>query len=181
MKLNFTVDTDDLFDQESLQIGDFESLFTAELKKAVVLEAQARVKTNKFNHFAKLCSDEVIAGIKAKLHSFLDEEIVLTNRWGEPDFIGSIEDLIKQRFDDILLRPVNDQGETLEGCSTKSKTWVEWAIQKELNETKGRIITDAKKDIERSVKKEVNEAIQRLKDSAVKKQVTDAFSEFLRK
>lgn len=180
MKLTFTVNMDDLYSEGGLV---FEDLVTKSLEKAVINNCKDGLASEKFNEFAKLTSDTIIAGIKLKMKNFLSEEISLTEGWGKPTFVGSIEDLIKKRFDEILLRPVDGSGKTLQGCTTSNtpNTWIEWMLQARVNERIKGLIESASKVIERTITTEINKKIVEIKDEALKRQVNEAFTAMLKK
>lgn len=175
MELKFTIDTDDIYEDEK----GFEYLLTDSLRREVIKNCKNGLATDEFKKFATLASDTIIAGVKLKMENFLAEEIAITERWGEKTFVGSIEDLIKKRFDDVLLRSVDDRGETIKGCTTKGKTWVEWRIGDILDKQVDNIIKRAADNIERTVRSSVKDTITKLKDGAIKKQVDDAFVKIL--
>ena len=180
MELNFSIETDDLYGENG---NDFESLFTDSLQKQIIKNCKDGLASEKFNEFAKLTSDIIIAGIKLKMENFLSEEIALTEGWGKPTFVGSIEDLMKKRFDEVLLRPVDSSGKTLHGCTTSNNpnTWIEWMLDKQVKEKISGLIENAARVIEKAITKEVNDKIIKIKDDALKRQVDEAFTTILRK
>lgn len=178
MELKFTIDTDDLYDREDTS---FEYLLTDALQKEIVKNAKTQVTSEKFAEFAQLASDTIVAGIKLKLENFLSEEIALTEGWGKPTFVGSIEDLIKQRFDDILLRPVDNNGKTLQGCTSSGQTWIEWSIEKSRKEAMEDNLKQAQYKIKQWVADSINKKLIEIKDKAIKDQVDNAFVSFLNK
>lgn len=177
MELKFAIDTDDLYGEDGI---DFESLFSDSLRRQVIKSCKGELASDKFKEFALLTSDTITAEIKLRMANFLSEEISLTEKWGKPTFVGSIEDLIKLRFDDILLRPVDGSGKTLQGCTSSEKTWIEWRIENELKETVDYKVKVAAQKIERLVQERVDKKIIEIKDSALKQQVDAAFTAILK-
>ena len=177
MELKFTIDTDDLYDEEST---NFETILTDSLRRAVVKDCKDRLATDKFKEFSDLTSEAIIAAIKLKMSNFLSEDIALTDKWGKAQFVGSIEDLIKSRFDDVLLRPVDRQGKTNQGCTTSGNTWIEWKIQDALEERFKYHFKTATTQLERYVEKLVEKKIIEIKDKAIKAEVDSAFSSMLK-
>ena len=178
MKLTFKVDVSELYNEDTG--NDFQSLFSESLTKAVIENANKKINAAEFKKFADLTSDTIVADIKLRMENFLTEEIVLTGRYGEKDFVGSIEDLIKKRFDDVLLRPVDNSGKTLQGCTSSSKTWIEWCIEGKLEKFVKDQIEAASRTIQSTIKQSVERKIVELKDSAIKKQVDSAFTDILK-
>jgi len=181
MELQLTVNTDDMFDDEGDPVRSLETLLTDALRREIVKKVKDDVASDKFSEFSKLVSDEVTAGVKTRLCNFLNEEIALTDRWGEKDFVGSIEDLIKARFDDVLLRPVDEGGQTFKGCTSSTQTWIEWKIKSQLDETQKKLVKEASGQVEHEVSRAIKEKIEEMKNGAVKKQVNDAFGNIMQK
>ena len=177
-ELKFTIDTDDLYGEDGY---NFEELLTDSLQKEVIKNCQSNITSDKFKEFARLTSDTIVAGIKLRMETFLSEDIVLADRWGKPEFIGSIEDLIKSRFDGIILRPVDSDGKTLQGCTSSGMTWIEWRIKDSLNDSLKSHIKTATRSLERTLKKLVDDKLTAIKDEGLKKQVDDAFISILKK
>ena len=177
MELKFSVDTDELY-KEGIS---FETLLTDSLKKEIIKNCSLNLASDKFKEFARLASNTIIVGVKLKLENFLSEEITLVDRWGKKTFVGSIEDLIKKRFDETLLRPVDSSGKTLQGCTLSGKTWIEWRLEKSLNEDVTSYIKDSERKIEYTIKNLVGEKLTELKDNAIKKQVNTVFKSILQK
>jgi len=177
MELKFTIDTDDMYEQDT----DFEHLLSDSLRREIIKNANGELASEKFREFSKLTSDTIVAETKLRMMNFLSEEIVLTERYGEKSFVGSIENLLKLRFDDILLRPVDSSGNTLQGCTSSGKTWVEWEIERHLKDSLKRIVADASKEIERKVAQATKETLIDFKDKAIKDQVDSTFASILQK
>jgi len=177
MELTFKVDVSELYDDETG--NGFQSLFSQSLTEAVVEKAKAKIHSDDFKKFAQVASDSIVADIKLRMENFLSEEIALTGRYGEKEFVGTIEDLIKKRFDDVLLRPVNSSGKTLEGCTTSGQSWIEWAIEEKLENFVKKQIESASRNLTDTIKKEVSAKLVQIKDSAIKEQVDSAFVSIL--
>jgi len=170
MKLTFTVDTDDMYGEEGFE-HSFEELFARGLKNEIIKDARGQLASEKFAEFSRLTSDAIVSDIKLRMMNFLSEEIILTERYGEKTFVGSIEDLIKKRFDEILLKPVDGSGKMLQGCTSSGKTWIEWAIEKNLLSDRDQIIQNARANITKEVIAAVNARLVEFKDKAIKDQV----------
>lgn len=177
MELNFTVNTDEIYEREI----DFESLLTDALTRSIVKKCKKDVAGDEFKKFSTLASDVVIADIKLRMENFLSEEITLTERYGEKTFVGSIEDLIKKRFDDVILRPVDGSGNTIQGCTSSGKTWIEWSIQEKLGKTLSNAIDTASSHIKRVVQNHVDKKLVEIKNSAIEDQVNTVFTSILNK
>lgn len=178
MELKFSIDTDDLYGDEI----NFESLLTDTLQREIIKNCKKDLASDKFGEFAVLASNAIIAHIKLKMENFLSEDIALTEGWGKPTFVGSIEDLIKKRFDDILLRPVDGSGKTLQGCSKSpdGKTWIEWRIKSKLDDALQDHTRMASDNLKKFIIKAVDEKLVAIKDQSIKDQVDSAFVSILK-
>ena len=177
MELTFKIDTDELYGEDGM---DFESLLSESLKMGIIKDCKTGLASDKFKEFSRLVSDTIISEIKLKMENFLSEEIALTGEWGKSTFVGSIEDLIKKRFDDVLLRPVDSNGKTIQGCTSSGDVWIEWRIKNILDGRVKSLVDTAAQNIERSVSSAVTKQITEIKDTALKSQVDEAFVKILK-
>jgi len=178
MELKLIIDTKDMYGEDGI---GFEALLADSFKRAIINDCKTGLAAEKFKEFSKLVSDTIIADIKLKMENFLSEEIALTGEWGKTTFVGSIEDLIKKRFDDILLRPVDSSGKTLQGCVSSGNSWIEWKLGKSLESNITDAVDKASKEILNSVSQTVTQKIIEIKDGAIKKQVDEAFAGMIAK
>ena len=176
MELKITVDTDDMYEDMS-----FESLITDALKAEILMEAKTRFTQKEFAEFSEAVVNTIVADVKLRMSSFVAEDIALTDKWGKPTFIGSIEDLIKKYFDDVLLRPVDSYGKTLQGCTSHNITWIEWKIQDTLSSDLKCIMETASKNIRDSTRKYVDEKLIEIKERGIKKEIDKFFTSYLTK
>ena len=168
MELKFTIDTDDLYREDV----NFESLLTDSLRQEVIKNYKTDLASDKFKEFAKLVSDTIVVGVKLKMENFLSEEIALVDRWGKKIFVGSIEDLMKKRFDDILLRPVDSNGKTIQGCTTSGNpSWIEWKIENFLENRARGLLDEASQKLSEVMKVSVSKKMTAIKDELLKTQV----------
>ena len=177
MKLDFSVETEDMFNCE--EGISFEDLFTDALKKEIVSSANKNLGSDQFKKFAELTADTIVSEIKLKMQNFLDEDIALTDQWGKETFIGSIEDLLKTRFDDILLRPVDSKGKTVEGCTSSGMTWIEWFLEQKIEDVKSNVIESAKRNINTRIDRIVKEELANFTNDTIKEKVGIVFSNIL--
>lgn len=178
MNINFDFESEEIFD-EGFNTNDYLKNF---LKDQIIKEIQKELKADVFNEFSELTKNEITANIKTKLHNFVNEEIVLTDRWGKNKFVGSIEDLMKQSFDDILLKHVDSNGKTLSSsCSANGITWIEWMINEKCKKHIKDMIDDAQKIILNKTNKYINEKLIEIKDSIIKKEIDNSFLSLINK
>lgn len=180
--LNFSINTDELIPEyEDQQAPVFEELFRKGMREALVKDMKGRFANDEFKKFTEEVAATVEGQVKARMQNFLDEEIVLTGEWGKKVFVGSVDDYIKSRFDTVLLHPVNSRGERLSGCTTESKTWIQWQIGEQVKERIERLVQQAAKTIHDSVGGAVKAQVAEILDSAVKEKVGAAFQAIMEK
>ena len=177
MELTFKVDTDDLYDREM----SFEGLVSEQLQREIIAKCKKNLASDEFKKFVELAADKLTSEIKLRLENFLSEDIALNDSWGKATFVGSIEDLIKQRFDDLLLHPVSSDGKRLQGCTSSSMTWIQWSIDKRLQDDVKKILDREKNTVATRIKNSISEELNGIKELAIKRQVGSAFASILNK
>ena len=180
MKLTFSMDTDDIF-QDGEDSISFEDLFREQLQKAALKEYSTRVGNESFVKYSELVADKLESELKLKLEGFLSEDIALTDKWGKPTFVGSIEDLFKSRIDDILLKGVDNNGREITGCPIQPKTWIEWKISEKLNKHVSDIVERAQRTILSEIKNQVEKQVDEITNKLIKTKVQDSLVGLLKK
>ncbi|OEU67126.1 MAG: hypothetical protein BA863_08655 [Desulfovibrio sp. S3730MH75] len=181
MKINMTLDLEDLGFDEDLSV---EEIFTEEIKRSVVKEITNRFREKGVNEVALNLSEQVMTQVETymreKAESFMSEDIALTDKWGKATFIGSTEDLMRLKFDEAVLFPVNGHGKRLEMCSTAgAETWIQWKVRTDVEELLKREISSAKDIIARELKGELKKTLESYKDGLLKSEVTAAVEKIL--
>ena len=179
MIIKCEIDTDHLYNGDGDQITDMEGLLSDAFRRSVVEQTREKLGSDHFKKISQLTSDTIVSEIKLKMESFLSEEIALTERWGKPTFVGSIEDLIKLRFDEIILKRVDNYGKKIEGCTSEGKTWLEWRIEQDLDKKMKSLVEQAQKTISLELTKLVKDKLIEIKNESLKSQVDDAFARIL--
>ena len=146
-KLQSEIDTDEIWQGDYDEPGtSFEELVRHAVGKEVRVEMQSKFAGEAFETTSKNIALECIYQVNRKLRDLVNEDIVMQDRWGEPKFIGSVEDYIKKQIDEKLLKPVNSEGKPLDGCQLghNKETWIEWTvnkwIDKELKNVKAHVV-----------------------------------------
>lgn len=178
MELKFTVETEDFYAGEDGP--SFDNILKKSLCDAAIEKAKKTLATEQFSKISDLVSNAIVSDIKLRIGNFLENDITLTDRWGKPTFVGSVEDLLKTKIDDLLLRKVNSKGETLSGCTTQdAPTWLEWRIQKDCDDRIKLLIDQASSKIMASISKSITDQITEIANRGVKEKVGQAISNLL--
>lgn len=138
-KLKFEIDTDEIFQDYSEEFGltgaSFEDLFKTGLETQIKNQVAEKVSKAQIEEVTDRIRDSVYEAVENKLEALISEEVAISDRWGKPTFVGSVEDYIKKQIDEKMLAPVDSSGKTVHGCSSSSKTWVEWRVEHALKGT----------------------------------------------
>ena len=119
---------------------------------------------------------EIQVAVDNKLSNLVNEEIAMTDRWGKPTFIGTVEDLIKKQIDEKLFGPVDSKGKIVTGCSSVEQTWVEWKIDTETNDYINQISNTVSRQANDFCKRKLDKELERFK----KETLSDLIMERLR-
>ncbi|MBI9112418.1 hypothetical protein [Maridesulfovibrio ferrireducens] len=181
MKINMTIDLGDLGFDEDLSV---EEILTDEIKKSLVKEVANKFGGKGISELVFKLSEQVATQVESnmrnKAESFMSEDIALTDKWGKATFIGSTEDLMRLKFDEAVLFPVNGNGVRLEMCSTAgAETWIQWKVRTSVEELLKHEIYSAKEIISREIKGELQDTLESYKDGLLKKEVTTAVERIL--
>ena len=131
MKLNFSFDTEDINMDEG---WDFGSIVKRGLSIEITKNVLSRISKENIEAATTKIVSSVDSAVEKKLSSLLDEDVAISDGWGKPTFVGSVEDYIKKRIDEKIMSPVNTAGKTIKGCSTTDQTWLTWYVKEQLND-----------------------------------------------
>jgi hypothetical protein len=182
MKFNVMVELDDY---EMFNRGETspEDILVPEIKRAIIHEVAQQFGDKHIKEIAEKMSlaaiEKVESLMKEKVNSFMGEEIALTDRWGNVEFVGTVEDLMKQKFDETILAPVDSSGKKLQGCTSSSKNYVQWHIENETKNYRARAIQDAETRINTFIKNEIKQYLDNHVKDKIKHDVSVALGALL--
>ena len=176
-KLKFEIDTEDMFQDYDEEFGysgeSFEQLFKSGLKSEITKKVTEDISKVQIDNIAEKIKTCVLDSVENKLTNLINEDVAISDRWGKPTFIGSVEDFIKKQIDEKMLSPVDSNGKILQGCTSNTKSWVEWKIEKQIewqiDQIKNRADRFANDFLKNTLKKELEKfKTQTLKGVIVK-------------
>lgn len=130
--LKFEVDTNEMFKGYEEGGGSiFEDLFKDALTQEVKRFAIESASSRQVKELTDKLKGDVESAVEAKLKALINEDVAFTDKWGKPEFVGSVEDYIKRQIDEKLFKPVDSSGKTVTGCSANAISWIEWSVSKE--------------------------------------------------
>lgn len=170
--LKIEVNTDDIYGgdpEDGYGAISFEALVKEAINDKVKQDIQKQFAGEAFKQVSKNISLECIYQIEKKLHNLINEDIVMQDRWGKPEFIGSVEDYIKQQIDKKLLKPVNSNGQELTGCSinANNETWIEYTVKKTINEKMKYTLSKVENEVEKYCKIKIDQVLNDFKNNTL--------------
>ena len=184
MILKLELDVSELFEKhrfneydsyQELRYFDFEQAikdeFTEQVKKALIEDFKPDwVKAREKN-----IALEVVHQVEQKLRLLTNEDIVMKDRWGKVEFIGSVEDYIKKQLDDRIYRPVDSNGEVVTGCVTErgTQTWFEWVIKRKLDAIEKTIIDKLERKSRYDIDNMIDKAVEKFRSEKLNKMISD--------
>ena len=115
MKLNMTIDTDDLYGEDGM---DFEYLLSKELKREIFKSCKSDLASDKFKEFSELVSDTILADIKLRFDDILLRPVDSNGKTLKGCTSSGGDTWIEWRIKDILdnkvVKIVYDAAKTIE-------------------------------------------------------------------
>ncbi len=179
-KLTFELDTDEIYKEynyagDEVDGNSFESLIKHAIGKEVKLEMQSKFSGDAFDRTSKNIALECVHQVDKKLRSLINEDIVMQDRWGKAEFIGSVEDYIKKTIDEKLLHPVDTNGHKIKGCSSNAdvQTWIEWSVENAIENIVKKVIHQQLQTAERYADRVIKDKIIEFKNKTLNTLITE--------
>ena len=174
-EITFSIDTKDLYEE------GFESVVVNQITQQLSANFKCKAKEMLNAKVNKMIEAAVNYAVENKLKSLMDEPVVISDRWGKKKFLGTAEDYIKQEIDSKLLKPVDNAGKELHGCTSTSQTWIEWSIAKTFDLQVKRVISEVESRSKKHFSIVAKEALEKGIDEAASKAVSDTIAALLKK
>lgn len=174
--LKFEIDTEELGVNEEGYGSSFEDVFHNKMMAKITKRVVGNITKEEVAQYSILVQEKVDSGVDELFKNLLSEDVVITDGYGSKKFVGCVEDYIKKSIDERYLYPVNHDGEKLNGCSSSSKTWVQWYLEKETRS----ILNKAVKDAERSVKYDIENVIKNRLSEFIENTVSNTVADKLK-
>lgn len=130
MKLSISIDTEDINMDEG---WDFESIIRRELSTEITKDVISKVSKDAIETTTAEIVSSINSNVEKKLSSLINEDVAISDGWGKPMFVGSVEDYIKKQIDEKLMAPVDSYGKVVKGCSSSDQTWITWFVKYQLD------------------------------------------------
>lgn len=178
MKINMTVELDWLEEDGSIDERMQDELIRG-VKAAISKQCLARVEDKASKAIDTAIQDAIEAStneIKGKVSEFVDSwmntEVVLTDKYGDPTEKGSVRDLVKRQFDNLMNSMVSSDGKIVQrdGYGAKMSV-IKFLTGEAVKEVVDTELSQYKKNIDQKIKDEINKGI--------KENVSDLFAQMV--
>lgn len=176
MKINVSVDLDWIEEDGSLDDEVKHELISG-IKSAISHDCLAKVEkeaSTQINKAIQAAIDGAKAKIEEKAVAFADDwlenEVEITDKWGDPTERTTVKDLIKKTFDGLMTKAVDAQGKFTDGYHSKS-TLLQWLTGKRVQDVVEEKMVGLGKDIDNQITEAVN--------AGIRKNVSDKFAEMV--
>ena len=159
MKLNVSVEMDWLaYDEE----GDAGVSPDQLVKDAIIRGVMDRISNQLIDEVrsaaSKLAMERINETITSMLENFLDQPVVITDRYGDVrERHESVREMMKQEFDNFLSQKVDKDGKPTTSCSYgDSYTRLTWLTDKRIAEAAKTFMKQVGDQVEATLKKEMD-------------------------
>ena len=178
MKINIQVELDWL-DEE----GNIDEMMQDELiggvKRAISKQCLDKVEkkaSEAIDLAIQNAVDSASENINNKVTEFVEEwmktEVVITDKYGDPTQRGSVRDLVKLQFDELMNSVVDSDGRIVKRGSYSAKTSViKFLTGEAVKEVVDSELSNYKRDIDKKIKEEIN--------NGIKDNVSDMFAQMV--
>jgi len=172
MKLNITVEID-YIDEEGNIDDEVKASIIQGVKDSISKTCLARVEkeaSESINTALISAQQKIEERAIQFVEEWLTKEVVITDKWGDVKDTGTITDMIKASFNDILTKTVDSKGRFANGYDAKT-TLLEWV-------TKDRVQEVVANKLE-GLNKEIDKKIDELVNAGIRSRVSDKFAEMV--
>jgi len=164
MEIKFNLDLDDFYIDEDRSLKD-------EIKNKIVNMAVEKLYQKIENNYEDQVSDIIKNKIESLVENtfkdFTEKTVIVTDKYGSKKDEGTVEELIKKRFDKWLLDGVDNDGRIVN--YNPSYTRIEYLIESQLNKHSQRFVSDAVGAIASKLEKTLSEDLR----DAIGKKIAD--------
>ena len=128
------------------------------LQKIKTKEIEEKLKNKIESTFSNFVTERLNKLIDSTYNSFMGKEVSLTNKYGDIVKTASIDDIIKERFDNYFTEKVDSYGKA--GGYGANTSRIDWIMQNKIDRFAESFTADTIKDIENRLKKHFSDVLQ---------------------
>ena len=178
MKINVSVELDWIEEDGSID-EEVKAELIGGIKRSISQQCLAKVEKEasvKIDEAIQQAIQQATKSIQQKAVEFADEwlenEVEITDKWGDVKKKATIKDVIKSTFDHTLEKKVNENGEFADGYGRSGNTTlISWLTGKKVENVVADKLATLNKDIDNQITKAVN--------AGIRKNVSDKFAEMV--
>ena len=135
---------------------------TKQVRNQLQIKVDDKVKELLEKQIFDYAQNKIDAFLTNSISEFLSREVTITNSWGEETHKGTLEDMLKKKFEDYWSQEVNDRGEIYASSYNRGTkyTRLEFCIDKQIKENSDKMMKDLMKNVITATEKYVNEAVK---------------------
>jgi len=135
---------------------------TKQVRNQLQIKVDDKVKELLEKQIFDYAQNKIDAFLTNSVSEFLSREVTITNSWGEETHKGTLEDMLKKKFEDYWSQEVNDRGEIYASSYNRGTkyTRLEFCIDKQIKENSDKMMKDLMKNVITATEKYVNEAVK---------------------
>jgi len=161
MKINLSVDIDWIEDDGSIDEHIKQELVLG-VKNAISKTCLAKMEEQSAKAF-ETAVNEASVKITEKAMAFADEwlenEVTIHDKWGEPQETLTVRKLITNSFDNLLEKKVDSKGQFTNGYGDKTRL-IDFLTNKKVEEEVSKRMKDFGKEIDERIQKSINQSIK---------------------
>lgn len=157
MKLNVSVELGYL-DEEGTTIEDV-------VRERIVKEVVDRIRDKAIKDVEKkavrqmaIVEKSLNDAINKRMEEWLAGEVVITDKWGDVKFEGTLDDMLKKRFDNFWSQQVDNNGDSFSGYG--SVTRMQWLIDQRVANLSKKFTKDLASKVSRHVKETLTDQLK---------------------
>lgn len=160
MKINVEIDLDWIDEEKGLDLSIQEQIIDG-----VTAQVKAKINKDIEDKVNKIIDEQIVATINKKTEDlfsdFINRPVTISDNYGSKIKVyDTMEQLIKERFDNFMEQPVDAKGQIYTGSSYGSKyKRVEFIIDNQLKEFADKFTKDAVKTVSEEIKQHVKEGL----------------------
>jgi len=177
MKINVSVELDWIEEDGSID-EEVKSELINGIKRAISQQCLAKVEkeaSTQINAAIEKAIAKATESIEQKAIDFADDwlenEVEITDKWGDVKKRATIKDVIKSAFDKTLEKNVDKEGRFSDGYGRSSTSLISWLTGQKVQDVVQEKLQTLNKDIDNQITKAVN--------AGIRKNVSDKFAEMV--
>jgi glutathionylspermidine synthase len=172
MKLNISVEVDWISEDGNID-DEVKNEIIQGVKKAISESCMVDMEKQSkeaFNSAVASAASKIDARALEFAEEWLENEVTITDKWGDAKDTLTVKDLIKKSFDNLLERSVNGRGEFSNSYDGKHKL-IEYLTGARVEDE----VTERMKDFRKDIDKRIDDAIK----NSIKDNVSDRFAQMV--